>query len=264
MSFVGISTLHDPETRLYTLIENNIATIKSLFEDLVVCVTEKSGEEILTLFRTHNIHTLTDSSFKIITPYRKAIKKGLELTKANQKLFYIDFDRLVHWIITYPNELGEIFVENMIDFTLVGRTSRAFKTHPVVMRETEIIINKLVSNLLSIDPVSDIISTCWIFTKELASSLLSLKLNSSTGFYSVWPLYLWKMAPTKTYIEVEGLEYETPDRFSEEIQQGGYESWLNGMNTPNEWRRRVNIVRDGLNDLHSIGDLDLKSKLFLS
>lgn len=264
MSFVGISTLHDPDSRLYSLIEKNITTIKSLFEDLVVCVTEKSGEEILNLFRTHNIHTLTDSSIKLITPYKKAIKKGLEFCKTNQKLFYVDFDRLVHWIITYPKELGEILAENMVDFTLVGRTSRAFETHPVVMKETEIIINKLVSNVLSIDPVSDIISTCWVFTKELASSLLMLKLESSTGFYSVWPLYLWKMAPTKTYIEVEGLEYETPDRFIKEIQQVGYESWLSDMNTTNEWRRRVSIVRDGLNDLQLIGNLDIKSKLFLS
>ena len=75
--------------------------------------------------------------------------------------------------------------------------------------------------------------------------------------------YLWKMAPTKTYVEVEGLEYETPDRFIIEIQKWGYKSWLNHINTPTEWQRRVNIVRDGLNDLYSIGNIDINSNLFL-
>ena len=260
MQFVLISTLHDPESRLYSLIEDKIVKLKSLFDNIIVCVTQKTGDNIINILQTNKIHVISYPGIKIIETYRKAIKKGLELAESNKKLFCIDFDRLLHWILEFPDELEEIITENCkSDFTIVGRTKRAFETHPTAMRETESIVNNLGSQLVNTNQNFDIISACWIFTKELASSLLKLKLESYTGFYCIWPLYLWKIAPTKAYIEVNGLEYETPDRFVQEIEANGYESWLNSIDTPIEWRRRVNIVRDCFNDLNKIGTLNLRS-----
>ncbi len=44
---------------------------------------------------------------------------------------YCDFDRLLTWIKEYPAELNS-FIQNIVDvdYLIIGRTEKAFQTHP--------------------------------------------------------------------------------------------------------------------------------------
>ena len=42
----------------------------------------------------------------MISTYRTALKLPLE--KTTNRLFYCDFDRALHWIKTYPEELNQL------------------------------------------------------------------------------------------------------------------------------------------------------------
>jgi len=45
-------------------------------------------------------------------------------------------------------------------------------------------------------------------------------------------------------IESEGLEWETPDRYREEIRDQGFEEWKRKYQTASEWRKRNKMLRD--------------------
>jgi hypothetical protein len=57
-------------------------------------------------------------------------------------ILYCDFDRVLHWMEFHPQELNEVAQQiGAHDFTILGRTPRAFATHPRLQRDTEAIIN---------------------------------------------------------------------------------------------------------------------------
>ena len=45
-------------------------------------------------------------------------------------------------------------------------------------------------------------------------------------------------------MEVEGLEWETPDQFKDKIEQEGYSAWLNNFESLPEWEKRVKLIED--------------------
>jgi neutral trehalase len=55
---------------------------------------------------------------------------------------------------------------------------------------------------------------------------------------------LWRSARNPLYIEVEGLEWETLDRYRDEIKTQGIEKWKQDFQTASEWRRRTEMLRD--------------------
>jgi len=55
---------------------------------------------------------------------------------------------------------------------------------------------------------------------------------------------LWQSASNPLYIEREGLEWETPDRYQEEIKTQGLEKWKLNFQTVNEWKRRTAMLND--------------------
>ena len=61
-----------------------------------------------------------------------------------------------------------------------------------------------------------------------------------------WPLFLQRRCDfTLGYIETEGLEFETPDRYQDDITAaGGYEAWLARLDSnPREWGFRLGLAR---------------------
>src|SRR5581483_3783496 len=68
----------------------------------------------------------------------------LALLMDAQAVLYCDFDRALHWAERYPDELAAIAAGASVhDCTVLGRTPRAFASHPRVQRDTEAIINRV-------------------------------------------------------------------------------------------------------------------------
>ena len=58
-----------------------------------------------------------------------------------------DFDRLLHWHRCWPDELDTVLSRlPAADLLLLGRTERAWATHPAHQRETEQLANRVVSH----------------------------------------------------------------------------------------------------------------------
>ena len=99
---------------------------------------------------------------------------------------------------------------------------------------------------------------CFLISKELGNQIIKRKNNTITGFYSSWPIIFWNIAESKRYIEVEGLEWETPDQFKNEIDELGYEKWLRKFQSPTEWRKRVKLLHEGLLEILQLAELNLR------
>lgn len=261
-SVILVSTLHDPPFALKQIYQETVATIKRCFNQSYICCTQATSSEFIHALQKEGFQVLSGTNLNHVDIYRQAIKAGLDWVANNRdtKLFYIDFDRLLHWCKNFPTELTKILSEiNKTDLLMLGRTKRAFETHPTTQRETEIIVSELGSKICGLSKTHDFISICWGFTYDLGKKLLGTKILTSTGFYGTWPILLWKWASTKAYLEVEGLQWETPDRFRSEIQKLGYNLWLKNFESPEEWTKRVKILHDCLDELLNIINLKIIS-----
>ncbi len=257
------STFHDPQFTLKNLLISTIPTIKKLFLKSIVCCTPATGKEVGDFLTNNGIDVVYSPEMAQLDTYRFAIKTALEYIKEPkiQRLFYIDFDRLIHWVNVYPEELEKIFENNTnVDYLHIGRSNRAFKTHPETQKDTEIIVNELGSRILGLTETHDLISVCYLISKELGEKILKLKNPTDTGFYGSWPIYFWNWtAPSlKCYLQVEGLEWETPDRFKKEIDMIGRDEWLKKFQSPIEWKKRVEFLYNCLIEFAQLTEFKFK------
>lgn len=256
------STLHDPELKLMSLMKPILPMIKNLFFEKIVCCTPSTGEDVRKLLKAEGFIVLVGNSMDQVGNYKLSIENTLDYIDNSkvQKIFYIDFDRLIHWINVYPGELSTILSDKIdVDYLHIGRTSRAFETHPPTQKDTENIINEIGSKILGFSETRDIISVCFLISKELGEHIIKIRNNTITGFYSSWPIIFWNLANLKRYIEVEGLEWETPDQFKDEIDKIGYDKWLMKFQSANEWKKRVKMLHEGLLEFYQLADFKLKS-----
>ena len=250
-SIILTSTYHDPGLNLEKLIISAIPLLKSLFKKVIIVLTPSMDHDSIIFLEGKGFIVDRCSSYNRVETYKLAYKKALKYVKEEKtdRIMYVDFDRLIHWINYYPDELQKLLSDVEVNYLHIGRTSRAFDSHPNTQKETEIIVNEFGSSILEFDKTLDIISVCHIMTKKLAKKILSIRNNTDYGFYGTWPIFLWNWAESKKYIEVEGLEWETPDRFKEEIEKISYEKWLIRFQNPIEWQNRVKLLHQCLIEL---------------
>ena len=98
--------------------------------------------------------------------------------------------------------------------------------------------------LLGFPETRDVLETTWIMTPASATKFLEMEPSSRFGFYAEWPITLWRSARNPLYLECEGLEWETPDRYTEEIRAQGLDEWRRSFQTAQEWRKRTEMLRD--------------------
>lgn len=179
----------------------------------------------------------------VISSYQTALNRAL--TPNVDSLLYCDLDRALHWIKSNPQELETLATANYKnDLVLIGRTRRAFETHPETQTMTESIGNTVASQVLGFTKPQDVLGATWILTPALARKILNLKPSNRYGFYTDWPITLWRSAQNPFYIEREGLEWETPDRYTKEIKTQGYNNWKIAFQTASEWRKRTEMLSD--------------------
>jgi hypothetical protein len=262
--FIVASTIHEPENRLKRYLDKAMPLIDELFTEKCICYTAPTNKELVQYLKEHGFKTTESETMRQVDTYTQVIRTAKDLINKPtlEFIFYIDFDRLIHWVLNFPKELEKIFINfKGQEFFHIGRSKRAFGTHPPTQRKTEHIINKIGSKTIGFPEIRDIISVCFIINKRLAERIIETEHITTTGFYSTWPLLFWRWAETKDYIEVGGLEWETPDKYDSEIKEHGYDSWLEHFQSQQEWIKRVEMLEDGLQELFNLIKVDFLPEL---
>jgi hypothetical protein len=207
-SMILITTIHDPYMKLINDIGLYAPIINEIFEETYICISDKTGKTIT------DICTKNYSNVKVIRKKgaadarRNALKFAISKIKIDQKIMYCDFDRVITWLKLYPKELIEVinrFDGNLDkDYLVVGRTEKAFDTHPSSWKDTEIITNKMSALAFEIENL-DITAGASIFTLSAGKSIAKLSKHSHTD--CEWPKIICDNSGIIGEIKVDGLSY---------------------------------------------------------
>jgi hypothetical protein len=243
------ATHHDPEGRLYNQTARALPQLVQLFSGIAIQATHASQQRSLDLLSgagalVQQEETAQSSSLIMLGCARRDALKCALLLDAPVILF-CDFDRVLHWAECYPAELARV-VNDLVerDFTVLGRTERAFGSHPRIQRDTEAIVNTVYASVSGY--AWDVTAAARGISRRAAAAILAGCDEQSIGTDVAWPLFLQRCGGfTIGYCATEGLEFETADRYADQVAAaGGLEAWIAQLDAdPQRWVERLDVAR---------------------
>lgn len=242
-----VSAFHDTEgIHSPVLLKKHIENIKNTFHCISLVLTDLTSTKVFVLLDKNKI------SYKIVPvgfgslSRKVALKNGL---KTNcEYFFYIDLDRLLFWLEKYPQELikvlGKITSLKKNDYLIIGRTSKAWNSHPFNQQLPEEKTNKAISQ--EIGKTVDVTPGCRAFRRKIANLIIDKVQGNKSGVSDIeWLMiaYSYGKAHVKSIV-VDGLSYETKTVFGKERsdkQCGEYEFSRNQM--ADETIKTIDLVK---------------------
>jgi hypothetical protein len=159
---------------------------------------------------------------------------------------YADLDRLLRWVETRPDEWRRT-VERVgqADCLVIGRTERAWATHPQALRQTEAITNSLFSTLLG-QPL-DLSAGSKGFSRRAVEFLLAnSQPGRAMGADSEWIVLLHRAGFRIDSLLVDGLDWESADRYRDAAadMDAQRQAALAYDADPAHWAARVAVAQE--------------------
>jgi hypothetical protein len=180
--------------------------------------------------------------------------------EGHRTILVCDFDRWLHWAGRFPDELAALPARldrrrPNVWYACLGRTARAFATHPDVQRVAEAATNQALSRVCGkrLDATA---GACWL-TAEGADLILAGSIETSKATDLEWPALVLRSAPARVIgVRTEGLEFETATFYAAEVAAaGGLSSWILATydERPDVWRDRLRLAADSVAALARVG-----------
>jgi hypothetical protein len=138
-------------------------------------------------------------------------------------------------------------------YVCLGRTARAFGTHPAAQRLPETATNRALS-VATGRPLDAVAGAAWL-TPEAAQIVLAGSREPTAATDLEWPALILRHDPSRLRgLRCEGLEWETPDVHAEEIAAaGGLEPWTRAtFDTPQMWAARLQLASTSASALERV------------
>jgi hypothetical protein len=182
-----------------------------------------------------------------------ALKKALDTDATH--LHYADLDRLVRWIETQPAEWRHtVGLIQDYDCVVIGRTEKAWDTHPQAIRRTEKISNQVFSHLLE-KPLDMSAGSKGFSCATAAFIMANSQPSRALGTDAEWIVLVHRGGYHIESILVDGLDWESADRYQDQAastETQRYTAQAYDAQTEN-WDMRVQvaleIVESGLDAL---------------
>lgn len=239
------STLHDPEAATLPFLRDALPDLARRYAGLVIFATEETPASMTEpLLAAGAAVTRHPSDYREIGRRRLgAVREAAALAPA---VHLCDFDRLLHWWHYWRDELDAVLARlPTVDLLILGRTERAWATHPAHQLETEQAANRAVSHLYGANV--DICSGSRGLSRRAVDYLAAHSTVRDVGADGEWPLLLRRAGGFRCeQLLTEGLEFETADRYPEEVRRaGGLAAW-NAANDrdPARWTFRTRLAAD--------------------
>jgi hypothetical protein len=242
------ATHHDPQGRLHEHIRAALPQLAAVFDSLAVIHTAATPQASVDVLAAAGAHVLqqpagSEGSQRLGAARRDVITQAFQTGVPH--VMYCDLDRALHWVLSYPDELAQVAALSAEhDSTVLGRTARAFHSHPRLQRDTERIVNHVYA-AISGNPW-DVTTAARGLSRRAADTLFAECAEDTIGVDAAWPLHIQQRTQLSLgYIETEGLEFETADRYGPEVAAaGGLVSWMEQLDRdPRHWVRRLELAR---------------------
>lgn len=241
------TTVHDPENRLHAQMLREWPKIAPIFSAVAVNASPTTGDRLLDFLRAEGamiqIQAESDEESALCLGEARRDVVIESLASSAEYTLHCDFDRILHWSERYLDELQQVVTQIPAhDFTVFGRTPRAFDSHPRIQRDTERIINHVFGVVSG--EAWDITAAARGISRRAAESLRDGCHERSFGVDAAWPLFIQQSELTMAYVETEGLEFETVDRFMDEADAlGGVDAWIDQLDAdPQQWSYRTKLA----------------------
>lgn len=154
---------------------------------------------------------------------------------------YVDMDHLLRWIETRPDEWQKVTeTAARTPFLVIGRTRSAYATYPLAIRETERPTNRLFSCIFGQE-----MDLC-VAARGMSRDVACMVQRESTtlepfGGDIEWPAIAFRHGVGLTYVEVDGLDWESADRYQDAAADSTRQSQLAALydRDPEHWTFRV-------------------------
>lgn len=220
-----------------------IADLDALYAGIFIVVPPNARRDVSALAAHPTLHLLSDGDW--YSGRHIAVQNAL--ASGPDAIHYCDFDRLLHWLECFPDELGRA-VDRMtdVDCLITGRTDQAWATHPRCMIETEALFNMTFSHLFDAK-MMDFGAGSRGLSRRAADYLMQQS-SPAWGWAidAAWPLILHHAKYSIEYLAVNGLEWETPDQFRETAADPPTRSAIAEQHdrTPEIWQQRVHVAHE--------------------
>lgn len=192
------------------------------------------------------LHTLPGIEVMITPEWSWGRHLALQASLRNEAthVHYADFDRLLRWIETQPEEWRETLETiQQVDCLVIGRTEIAYGTHPRALIETEAISNLVTSYFLGAS--MDVSAGSKGFSRRAVEFLMAnCQPGRALGADADWLVTLHKGGFQIDYLMVDGLDWESADRFQEQAADDRSQSQLAQAydRDPEHWAHRVGVA----------------------
>ena len=244
-----MATLHDPQGAFIPLIDRQLAAVTTALTTypLVVIATSPDTDARLT-------SRLAQLGAHVVPGGQAGEGRRAALTAAGgdqPAYFSCDFDRWLHWVRSWPQELAALPARvtrlggkrTPPWYVCLGRTARAFATHPAAQRLPETATNRALSAAAR-RPLDAAAGAAWL-TPEAAELILASSHEPTAATDLEWPALILRRDPTRLRgLRCEGLEWETADVHTAEIiSAGGLAAWTRAtFDTPAMWAARLRLA----------------------
>ncbi len=239
-----MATLHDPQGVFLPLIDHELAALAT-YSPIVIATTPTTDARLTTRLEQLGAH--------VVPGGQTGEGRRAALTAAGDQPAYFscDLDRWLHWVRFWPQELAALPARvarlggKRISpwYICLGRTARAFATHPAAQRLPETATNRALSTAAG-RPLDAVAGAAWL-TPEAAEIILAGSREPSAATDLEWPALILRRDTSRLRgLRCEGLEWETPDFHTAEIiSAGGLAAWTRAtFDTPATWAARLRLA----------------------
>ncbi len=239
---IGLGGTWNPRGELGRLIEH-LPRMTSIYSGITLVVPPDTTPEILsdlTAFSGVGVIIAQNWSWG----RHLALEHALELDA--DYIQYADVDRLLRWIETRPEEWRASLLEIPgKDCVVFGRTEAAYQTHPQAILCTEEISNQVFSTLLK-QPL-DLSAGSKGFSRPAAEYLVVHSTpGRALGMDAQWPVMLYAAGYSIDMVWVEGLDWESADRFRQAAADPEDQKMAADLydQDPANWAYRVEVAME--------------------
>lgn len=243
-------TVHDPEERWLACFNPALKQVAALYSARVATCTGDTSRRTIAALETAGFAVVrAPAGSPVGDNRRRALRAALDAGRSGA-VHYVDLDRLLHWQRRFPDELGALIAAPpSVDYTALGRTARAWRTHPRVQVLAERLTNGALIAALSLERTADFTAGSCICSPRAAGAILAYSTEAANGTDLEWPAIVFReLGEPPRCILTEGLEFETADYFAAEIGRAGSRAaWLRQMyDRPAVWRDRADIAHQSV------------------